>query len=56
MSAVLTADQLRRDLALRDPTDTTEGPHAIQLIIHRAVAALAGLWNCEVRWWRGNGS
>lgn len=53
MSAVLTTDQLRRDRALRDLTDPTEGPHAIQLIIHRAVAALAGLWDCEVRWSRG---
>jgi phenylalanyl-tRNA synthetase alpha chain len=54
MPAVLTADQLRRDLAIRDLTDPTPGPHAIQLVIHRAVAALAGLWNCQVRWWPGN--
>jgi phenylalanyl-tRNA synthetase alpha chain len=54
MPAVLTADQLRRDLAIRDLTDPTQGPHAIQLVTHRAVAALAGLWNCQVRWWPGN--
>jgi phenylalanyl-tRNA synthetase alpha chain len=54
MPAVLTADQLRRDLAIRDLTDPTQGRHAIQLVIHRAVTALANLWNCEVRWERGN--
>ncbi|HKR48479.1 MAG TPA: hypothetical protein VJT72_02665 [Pseudonocardiaceae bacterium] len=53
MSVRLTADQLSRDLAIRDLTDTAEGPHAIQLIIHRAVRILAEWWGCQVRWWRG---
>jgi phenylalanyl-tRNA synthetase alpha chain len=37
---VLTPDQLARDLAIRDLTDPTEGPHALQLLIDDAVAAL----------------
>jgi phenylalanyl-tRNA synthetase alpha chain len=53
MPTRLTADQLLRDLAIRDLTDPGAGPHAIQLVIHRAVAALAQLWDCEVHWWRG---
>ncbi len=53
MSARLTTDQLSRDLAVRDLTDPAEGGHAIQLVITRAVGALADLWGCKVRWWRG---
>jgi phenylalanyl-tRNA synthetase alpha chain len=49
----LTPDQLARDLAVRDLTDPAEGVHAIQLLIHAAVASLAGAWNCQVRWHRG---
>jgi phenylalanyl-tRNA synthetase alpha chain len=45
--------QLQRDLGLRDPSDPTEGPHAIQILIGQAVAGLARTWNCEVRWCRG---
>lgn len=54
MPARLTIDQLRRDLAIRDLTDPIAGPHAIQLVIDRAVAALAQLWECQVRWCRGD--
>jgi len=54
MTARVSADQLVRDLAMRDLTDPAEGPHAIQLIVDRAVCALARLWGCEVRWWRGD--
>jgi phenylalanyl-tRNA synthetase alpha chain len=49
----LTPDQLQRDLSLRDLSDPAEGPHAVQLLAERAVAALAGAWGCEVRWCRG---
>jgi phenylalanyl-tRNA synthetase alpha chain len=52
--ARLSTDQRRRDLAVRDLTDPAEGPHAIQLVVHRAVAALASRWGCEVRWCRGD--
>jgi phenylalanyl-tRNA synthetase alpha chain len=45
--------QLRRDLGLRDLSDADEGPHAIQILIARAVAALCRAWGSEVRWCRG---
>ncbi|HEX2316218.1 MAG TPA: hypothetical protein VHJ17_20930 [Thermomonospora sp.] len=54
MSSVLTSDRLADDLAVRDLTDPAEGPHAIQLIVERAVTALADRWRCEVRWCRGS--
>lgn len=54
MTARVSADQLSRDLAVRDLTDPAEGPHSIQLIVDRAVRALAQLWGCEVRSWRGD--
>jgi len=49
----LTPDQLHRDLSLRDLSEPAEGPHSIQLLTERVVAALAGAWDCEVRWCRG---
>jgi phenylalanyl-tRNA synthetase alpha chain len=49
----LSTEQLQRDLAVRDLTDPEQGPHAIQILLDRAVAALAGAWACEVRWCRG---
>lgn len=51
MSAALSPDQLAHDLAV---TDLTEQPHAIRLVLDRAVRALAERWGCEVRWWRGD--
>ncbi|MGH3883183.1 MAG: hypothetical protein ACRDRY_05500 [Pseudonocardiaceae bacterium] len=54
MTARVSADQLARDVAVRDLADPAEGPHAIQLIVDRAVRALAQWWGCEVRWWRGD--
>jgi phenylalanyl-tRNA synthetase alpha chain len=54
MTARVPADQLARDLTVRDLADPAEGPHVIQLIVDRAVRALAQLWGCEVRWWRGD--
>jgi phenylalanyl-tRNA synthetase alpha chain len=53
MPAHLSPDQLARDLAVRDLTDPAAGPHAIQLVLDRAVRALADRWRCEVRWCRG---
>nr|WP_260479213.1 hypothetical protein [Kibdelosporangium aridum] len=46
--------QLDRDLSIRDLTDPAAGPHALQLVLARAVEALADRWGCEVRWWRGD--
>ncbi|MGY2115702.1 PheS-related mystery ligase SrmL [Nocardia gipuzkoensis] len=53
MPVHLSADQLARDLSIRDLTDPAAGPHALQLVVDRAVDALAQQWGCEVRWWRG---
>lgn len=49
MSTYLTPDQLARDLALRDLTDTKAGPHAVQLLIDLAADALTSVWGCEQR-------
>ncbi|QKW18252.1 hypothetical protein HUT16_03505 [Kitasatospora sp. NA04385] len=49
----LSPEQLARDLAVRDLTDPAAGPHALQLLVDRAVAALAGRWDCPVRVHRG---
>ena len=49
----LNAEQLQRGLSERDLADPAEGPHAIQILVDKAVAKLSGLWGCEVRWCRG---
>lgn len=41
---VLTPEQLARDLSLRDLTDPDAGPHAVQVIVDSALAALRVLW------------
>ncbi len=45
--------QLQATLGVRDLSDPREGPHAIQILIDRAVEALARAWSCKVRWCRG---
>lgn len=50
---MLTPEQLARHLAIRDLTDPTEGPHAIQRLVDLAAGALANRWRCEVRVARG---
>lgn len=49
----LSAAQLQRDLGVRDLSDPAGGPHAIQILVDRAVAALCRAWGAEVRWCRG---
>ena len=49
----LSPAQLQTALAIRDLSDPGEGPHAIQILIDRAVEALARAWSCQVRWCRG---
>ncbi|MEU0535955.1 hypothetical protein [Amycolatopsis tolypomycina] len=49
MPATLSPAQLARDLAVRDLADPAAGPHAVQVVVEQAVAALAGLWSCAVR-------
>jgi phenylalanyl-tRNA synthetase alpha chain len=52
--AILTPDALARALAVRDLTDPSQGPHAIQRVVEDAVKALARAWACEVRRERGS--
>jgi phenylalanyl-tRNA synthetase alpha chain len=49
----LSTTELARDLSIRDLTDPDAGPHAAQLVVDRAVTALADRWRCAVRWWHG---
>lgn len=53
MSAHLSAEQLAHDLSIRDLTDPSAGPHALQLVLGHAVDALVDRWGCQVRWCRG---
>jgi phenylalanyl-tRNA synthetase alpha chain len=53
MPAYLSSVQLERDLSLTDLSDPANGPHAIQLLVEAAVAALTERWGCEARWCRG---
>lgn len=43
----LSPDQLARDLALRDLTDSSEGRHGIQLLVDIAAGALVEAWDCS---------
>jgi len=45
--------QLQRDLGVRDLSEPAEGPHAVQILIDRAVEALCHTWGAEVLWCRG---
>lgn len=53
MSTYLSSAQLERDLALRDLSDPSDGPHAIQQLLDLAVAALTGAWGVPTRLCRG---
>ncbi|ABC83199.1 hypothetical protein [Anaeromyxobacter dehalogenans] len=45
---VLSPGALKRALALRDLTDPAQGPHAVQLVLRKAVDALSAAWRCPV--------
>jgi phenylalanyl-tRNA synthetase alpha chain len=47
--STLSADEVRRALSVRDLTDPTSGPHAMQRLIEAALEALRHAWGCEVR-------
>ena len=49
----LSPAQLHAALDVRDLSDPAQGPHAIQILTDRTVAALTRAWSCEVRWCRG---
>ena len=44
----ISADMYRRALALPDLTDAATGPHALQLAVQEATAALRDAWRCDV--------
>jgi phenylalanyl-tRNA synthetase alpha chain len=45
---ILDALAYQRSLEVRDLTDAALGPHAIQLLVHCAIAALRTAWQCPV--------
>jgi phenylalanyl-tRNA synthetase alpha chain len=45
---LIDAAAYRHSLALRDLTDAALGPHAMQLLVHDAIAALRTTWRCPV--------
>ncbi|WP_224247969.1 PheS-related mystery ligase SrmL [Hyalangium gracile] len=47
--SILSAAELRRALSVRDLTDPTTGPHAMQQLVESALEALRRAWGCEVR-------
>ena len=54
MPTVITPDQLRRALQLRDLTDPAAGPHAIQLLLDELLERLQAAWTCELLLHRGH--
>ncbi|MFP2906656.1 hypothetical protein ACLESD_16660 [Pyxidicoccus sp. 3LFB2] len=47
--SILSAEELRRALSVRDLTDPAAGPHAMQQLVSAALDALRSAWGCEVR-------
>ncbi|HYH98858.1 hypothetical protein [Hyalangium sp.] len=47
--SILSAEEVRRALSVRDLTDPTSGPHALQRLIEAALEVLRQAWRCEVR-------
>lgn len=52
--APIGADQLRRDLAVRDLTDPAAGLHAVQLVLGLVTGALVHAWPVIARPWRSS--
>jgi len=46
---ILSEAALQRALSLRDLTDPSQGPHAVQRVLDAAQGALTRAWRCEVR-------
>ncbi len=46
--AILSPEALQRSLSLRDLTDPSQGPHAMQHLVSAAVTALRQAWGCPV--------
>lgn len=47
--AILTPEAYLRAVTLRDLADPAQGPHAMQILVDRILAALQGCWRCETR-------
>jgi phenylalanyl-tRNA synthetase alpha chain len=47
--SVLSAEEVRRALSIRDLTDPAGGPHALQQLIDAATAALTADWGATAR-------
>ncbi|WNG43398.1 hypothetical protein F0U60_04275 [Archangium minus] len=46
---ILSTDAVRRALSIRDLTDPSSGPHAMQRLVDDVLAALREAWRCDVR-------
>jgi phenylalanyl-tRNA synthetase alpha chain len=47
--SILSTEELRRALSVRDLTDPAAGPHAMQQLVASVLDALRTTWGCEVR-------
>lgn len=45
---VMSAEDVRRSLSVRDLADEAQGPHAMQILLREIVEALREAWGCEV--------
>lgn len=50
----LTKEQLKKDLEIRDLSDSSQGKHCMQLIMNEVIQALTNYWNCPVTIYREN--
>lgn len=48
----LTKEQLKKDLEIRDLSDSSQGKHCMQLIMNEVIDALTNYWNCQVTIYR----
>jgi phenylalanyl-tRNA synthetase alpha chain len=53
-TTIISMEQLRHAVNLRDLSNPAEGTHAMQLILNDILAALQAIWGCEVMTYRGN--
>ncbi len=45
---LMSAEDVRRSLSVRDLTDEAQGPHAMQILLREVIEALREAWGCEV--------
>ena len=51
---LLSPDALERALKVRDLSDPSQRPHAMQLLLSELVAALESQWSCSAQWHRAH--